>query len=178
MLGISNTISGVLTIKSEPTHPQPDDFDFIIGSWSVSHSRLKERLTGCQEWVEFEGESTTRKILGGLGNVEDNLLLLPTGEYRAAAFRSYDAKTKTWAIWWLDVRNPHHLDVPVIGKFEGGVGTFYADDFLDGRTIRVRFLWSVPADGAPQWEQAFSADSGVTWEPNWKMRFTRSSLPG
>ena len=78
---------------------QPDDFDFIIGDWTVEHSRLKERLTGCQEWVDFSGESSTTKILGGLGNVEDNLLHLPEGDYRAAAFRSCDMASKTWAIW-------------------------------------------------------------------------------
>ncbi len=80
-------------------HTQPDDFDFIIANWTVEHSRLKERLTGCQEWVDFSGESSTRKILGGLGNVEDNLLYLPEGDYRAAAFRSYDTASKQWAIW-------------------------------------------------------------------------------
>ena len=152
---------------------QPDDFDFIIGDWTVEHSRLKERLTGCQEWVDFSGESSTTKILGGLGNVEDNLLHLPEGDYRAAAFRSCDMASKTWAIWWLDTRNPHRLDVPVIGQFNDGLGVFDADDVLNGIAIRVRFTWSIPADGAPRWEQAFSADSGVTWETNWKMKFTR-----
>jgi len=78
---------------------QPDDFDFILGSWRVENSRLKERLTGCLEWVDFSGESSTRKILGGLGNVEDNLLRLPEGDYRAAAFRSNDMASKKWAIW-------------------------------------------------------------------------------
>lgn len=153
---------------------QPNDFDFIIGTWTVSHSRLKERLAACQEWVEFKGESTTRKILGGLGNVEDNLLRLPDGDYRAAAIRSYDTKTKLWAIWWLDTRSPHHLDVPVIGRFQDGVGTFYADDTLNGRAVRVRFLWFVSADSSPRWEQAFSTDAGATWETNWRMTFTRT----
>lgn len=160
-------------MQLDQTAAHPDDFDFIIGSWIVRHSRLKERLCGCQEWVEFAGESSTSKILGGMGNVENNLLYLPSGEYRAAAFRSFDTKTKKWAIWWLDERNPHHLDVPVVGEFEDGVGRFYADDYLDGRAIRVRFLWIVSADGTPQWEQAFSADSGANWETNWKMIFTR-----
>jgi len=44
------------------------------------------------------------------------------------------------------------------------VGAFDADDVLNGIAIRVRFTWSIPADGDPRWEQAFSADSGVTRE--------------
>lgn len=153
---------------------QPHDFDFIIGNWTVEHSRLKDRLTGCQEWINFTGESTTRKILGGFGNVEDNLLRLPEGDYRAAAFRSYDVESKKWAIWWLDTRRPHSIDVPVIGQFKDGVGLFFADDKFNGNEIRVRFIWSLPEDGNPRWEQAFSADSGCNWETNWKMKFTRS----
>ena len=79
----------------EHQNMQLDDFDFIIGSWTVEHSRLKERLNGCQEWIGFSGQSTTTKILSGLGNLEDNLLHLPEGDYRAAAFRSYDLFMKS-----------------------------------------------------------------------------------
>ncbi|MCX2862324.1 DUF1579 domain-containing protein [Paucibacter sp. PLA-PC-4] len=150
----------------------PADFDFIIGHWTVRHRRLRERLAGCNEWQEFSGSSSTRKILDGFGNVEDNLLHLPEGEYRAAALRSFDPVSGQWAIWWLDGRRPHGLDVPVVGRFAEGVGSFFADDELDGRPIRVRFTWSVPALGLPRWEQAFSADAGQTWETNWTMDFS------
>jgi len=69
------------------------------------------------------------------------------------------------------------MDVPVIGHFNDGVGVFYAEDVLNGAAIRVRFTWSVPSDGAPRWEQAFSADLGVTWEANWRMKFVRAKEP-
>jgi hypothetical protein len=95
------------------------------------------------------------------------------GDSGAVALRSYDPKTKTWAIWWLDGRSPHHLDTPVIGSFSGTVGTFLAHDVLDGRPIQVRFLWRTNPGAHPTWEQAFSADGGVTWETNWTMEFVR-----
>lgn len=151
----------------------PADFDFIIGHWQVRHRRLKERLAGCTEWVEFPGRSSTRKILGGFGNLEDNLLALPEGEYRAAALRAFDPASAQWSIWWLDGRRPQALDVPVVGRFNGGVGRFFATDTLDGRPIRVRFTWSLPAPDLPRWEQAFSADAGQSWETNWIMDFCR-----
>ncbi|MGN6829208.1 DUF1579 domain-containing protein [Paucibacter sp. M5-1] len=154
------------------SQPSAADFDFIIGRWAVRHRRLRERLAGCSEWQEFSGSSSTRKILGGFGNIEDNLLALPEGEYRAAALRSFDPASGQWSIWWLDARRPQGLDVPVVGRFAEGVGSFFADDALDGRPIRVRFLWSVPASGLPRWEQAFSADAGQTWETNWTMDFS------
>lgn len=149
----------------------PTDFSFIIGHWIVHHRRLKERLTGCTEWLEFRGQSSTRPILGGFGNLEDNLLALPEGDYRAAALRSFDPATGQWSIWWLDSRHPHALDVPVVGRFSDGVGTFLARDELNGHPIQIRFIWSVPASGLPRWEQAFSADAGLSWETNWTMDF-------
>ena len=151
----------------------PTDFDFMVGSWTVAHRRLNSRLAGCTDWTEFAGTSTTRKILRGFGNVEDNVLHFPEGSVHAAAVRSFDPKTQTWAIWWLDGRSPHHLDVPVVGRFTEGVGSFYADDVLDGRPIRVRFLWHPNGGLQPRWEQAFSADGGSTWEVNWVMHFQR-----
>lgn len=156
------------------TSLMPTDFDFIIGDWTVRHRRLNSRLTGCTEWTEFTGLSSTRKILGGFGNVEDNVLQFPDGDVRAAAFRSFDAESGTWAIWWLDHRSPHRLDVPVVGRFTGPVGVFYAGDTLNGAPIKVRFIWHANPGGNPTWEQAFSADAGVTWETNWTMEFVRA----
>jgi hypothetical protein len=152
------------------------DFDFVIGDWRVHHRRLKERLAGCAEWVEFEGISTTRKILSGFGNIEDNVLALPDGAYRAVAVRSFDPVAGTWAIWWLDGRNPHQLDVPVVGQFKNGISMFYADDALNGMPIKVRFMWSSLTADSARWEQAFSDDGGITWETNWTMDFARIRL--
>lgn len=149
------------------------DFDFLIGDWRVAHRRLKRRLAGDQEWEAFGGASSTRKILGGLGNLEDNWINLPPEAYRAVALRSFNPQTARWAIWWLDARAPHQIDVPVIGGFENGVGAFFADAHLNGRPIRVRFLWTQTLTPSPQWEQAFSADGGLNWETNWVMVFSR-----
>jgi hypothetical protein len=33
----------------------PNDFDFLMGRWSVAHRRLKHRLVGSNEWDEFRG---------------------------------------------------------------------------------------------------------------------------
>jgi len=149
------------------------DFDFFLGSWRVAHRRLKERLAGCRDWDEFGGTCVTRKILGGPGNMDDNFLDLPGGAYRAVTLRAFNPATNLWSIWWLDGRFPDKLDTPMVGRFENGVGTFYADDTLEGQPIRVRFLWSRPGYDTARWEQAFSADAGKTWETNWIMTFTR-----
>jgi len=160
-------------MAQNPDAAAPADFDFIIGDWRVLHERLDARLSGGTTWTRFEGHTSTRKILGGWGNLEDNLLHLPSGPCRAVAMRSFDAATRTWAIWWLDGRAPHALDAPVKGGFQNGVGLFYSDDSFEGRPIRVRFTWRIGPDGHPRWEQAFSPDGGKTWETNWEMDFER-----
>lgn len=153
----------------------PTDFDFVIGDWHVKHRRLKERLAHCEEWIEFDGMMSTRKILGGFGNLEDNILRFPGGEVRAIALRSYDPDTKDWSIWWLDGRVPGRLDVPVVGRFEDGVGTFLAKDTVGDIPITVRFIWGRISQDELHWDQAFSTDEGKTWETNWTMNFRRQS---
>lgn len=90
-------VSGVSMADSRIT-PAPADFDFIIGDRQVHHRRLNERLAGCKDWAASQGTSSTRKILGGYGNVEDNVLSLPEGDVRAVAFRTFDERSNFDAI--------------------------------------------------------------------------------
>jgi len=150
------------------------DFDLRVGRWQAHNRRLKERLADCHEWEEFDGTQTLWQLMDGWANVDENVLKMPGGEYRGVSLRAYDSKTGQWAIWWLDGRNPFgELDPPVIGHFENGVGTFYADDKLRGKPIRVRFTWSQMTPTSAHWEQAFSPDGGKTWETNWITDFRR-----
>ena len=171
-MGTSSS-TGLATQTVEPG-PAVHDFDFYMGKWHVHHRRLKERLAGSDEWQEFEGTSEAWPILGGAGNIDDNVLELPAGTYRAISLRSFDPKTQNWSIWWLDGRNPGQLDPPVVGGFTNGVGTFLAEDTFNGRPILVRFLWSDITAQTCRWEQAFSTDGGETWEVNWVMESTRA----
>ncbi|MFY7866664.1 DUF1579 domain-containing protein [Roseateles sp.] len=161
-------------ISPHPHSGAASDFDFFVGSWRIQHRRLKDRLRGCEEWEQFEGSSAMQKLLGGHANVDDNVIHLPDGDYRALTLRSFDAASGLWSIWWLDGRHPGRLDVPVVGGFKDGKGYFYADDTHRGQAIRVRFLWTQCSElGQPRWEQAFSTDGGVSWEVNWVMDFRR-----
>jgi len=150
-----------------------NDFDFLVGSWRVHHRRLKERLMGSHDWIEFEGTCMMQKILGGAGNMDENFLDFPGNAYHAVTLRTYDAGKKQWSIWWFDGRSPSHLDSPVVGEFKDGIGTFYADDIFNGKSIRIRFLWT-NLTTKPHWEQAFSDDKGKTWETNWIMEFVKA----
>jgi len=148
------------------------DFDFLMGSWKVHHKRLRERLKGSTLWEEFEGTCTARKILGGLGNVDEGLLHRETGSFEGFTLRLYDPKSQQWSIYWADSVNVE-LQIPMVGGFENGRGEFYAQEPFEGKQIFSRFIWSQITPSSCQWEQAFSIDGGKTWETNWIMEFTR-----
>ena len=61
----------------------------------------------------------------------------------------------------------------MVGGFVEGRGEFYDSEFLDGRQIYVRFIFSNLTPRSFELEQAFSVDGGGTWEPNWLASFTR-----
>ena len=136
-----------------------DDFNFLMGEWRVRHRILRPLKGGT--WSEFEGHCIERPLMDGRGNVEEHRFERPTGVTFGVAVRAYDPQTAEWAIWWLDSRAPHgDMDPPMKGRFENGVGTFYSDSTLDGKPIKVRFIWSGAATGKPHWEQAYSEDGG------------------
>jgi hypothetical protein len=151
------------------------DWDWLVGDWDVWHRRLKERLAGSNDWEEFAGKSVFWRTLDGLGNIDDNSLDLPDGVYRGLSIRAFDPAARQWAIWWLDGRNPARIDPPVVGSFEADSGTFVGKDVFKGRPITMRFRWHEVHGPRPHWDQAFSTDSGATWEINWRNYFTRTN---
>lgn len=149
------------------------DFDFIIGQWKVHHRRLKQALKGLEDWEEFDGTSSARKVWGGAANVDEiEGDSVTWGRIQGMTVRLYDPKSHQWRIYWAN-RKWGTLDPPMIGEFKDGRGEFFNQELFEGRGIYVRFIWSGITENACRWEQAFSADGGKTWETNWIMNFTR-----
>ena len=153
---------------------QVHDFDFLYGSWTVDHRRLKHRLTHSMDWETFSGTCVVQPLLNGQANIDDNVLHMPAGTYRAASLRAFNPQTHKWSIWWLDCRTPSNIEPAVVGEFRDGAGTFYANDTFQGKEIIVRFTWSDIRPESARWQQAFSEDGGQTWETNWIMEFRRT----
>jgi len=176
MIGRRSLVAAGLAATALPAWAQArdgaHDFDFLAGRWRVHHRRIRPD-TGA--WVEFDGTCETRLLMDGRANVEEHWMPSPTGTYRAVGLRAYDGKMGLWSIWWLDGRVPARpLDPPARGRFEDGVGSFYADYEQDGKAMRGRLQWSQAATTSPRWEQAVSADVGQTWSPNWIMQWRRA----
>ena len=148
------------------------DFDFLIGRWDVQHRRLRERLKGSTSWEEFAGTSIARPLLGGLGNIDENIMERAGGRMEGMTLRLYDPLSQQWSLYWADSVNVV-LQPPMIGGFVQGRGEFYDQELFEGRAIFCRFIWSDITATACHWEQALSADGGTSWETNWIMEFTR-----
>jgi hypothetical protein len=147
------------------------DFDFLHGSWRIDHRRLKERLTGCEEWEEFSTRMECRPILGGAGNLDEGEF--PSRGYHAMSLRLYDRQEQTWTIYWMTSLSGG-IDPGVTGRFNDGVGEFFGPDTHEGTPVLARYTWSDITPAAARWAQAFSTDDGQTWETNWIMRLTRA----
>ena len=81
-------------------------FDFLLGRWRVRHRKLRSRLAGADDWFEFDGTLDVLPVLGGLGNIDRNVLNDPSGRYLATSLRLFDGRSGEWAIRWIDARFP------------------------------------------------------------------------
>jgi hypothetical protein len=172
-------LAGMPSLAQQPLRIEPHvrahDWEWLVGNWEVQNRRLRQRLARSTQWDEFNSKSAVWLTMGGLGTIDDNILELPSGLYRATGIRAYDPATDRWSIWWLDGRNPTRIDPPVTGRFDGDTGTFTGADTLQGRPIVVRFHWQDICGKRPHWQQSFSPDEGQTWEMNWENFFTRTA---
>jgi hypothetical protein len=165
------TKNGELDIIPSPASSK-NDFDFFIGKWAIRNKKLKTRLNGCTEWIEFESAQEMHTILNGAGNIDNFKTSFDGKPFEGMSLRLFNPKTKLWSIYWAD-SNVVKLDPPVTGSFENNLGYFFTKDNFEGRSIIVAFKWDVSDNDNLVWSQAFSADNGATWEWNWYMYFVK-----
>jgi hypothetical protein len=150
------------------------DFDFFVGHWSIYNRKLKTRLNGCTEWIEFEASQEMRTILNGIGNIDNFKTAIDGKPFEGMTLRLFNPATRLWNIYWAD-SHKGVLDPPVVGSYENNIGTFYGKDIFNEKEIIVKFNWDKTDPENPVWSQAFSEDNGETWEWNWYMYMTKAS---
>ncbi|MFD8498150.1 hypothetical protein [Amycolatopsis sp. NPDC059657] len=151
------------------------DFDWEIGTWHTDVRVLADPLSDTQdEWLRFGGTSVVRPLLDRRANVVELKVSGPNGRIEALNMRLYEPGAKRWSLTFVNIRDGL-LTPAVYGGFRNGAGEFYGDDQLGGRPIKVRFRIDRQGPDRAKFEQAFSADGGATWEPNWIAVDTRRS---
>jgi hypothetical protein len=149
------------------------DFDFFVGNWNGHHWRLRERLKGSSSWEEFDSTTVARRLLGGLGNMDEITLQRESGPREGLTVRLFDPSSKVWRLYWTTGGAIGPLDVPMVGAFKNGRGEFYAQEVFEDKSIISRYIWCNITPTSCRWEQAFSPDGGATWETNWVTEFVR-----
>lgn len=158
---------------SASSHDGSHDFDFEDGSWNIHLKRRLNPLTGSNQWVEFDGKSTTQRLWDGAAHLEQFETTGSTGKVEGLTYRLYRPEAHQWYIYWVN-RKDGILGLPaMVGEFKDGVGEFYDQEEFKGKMIYVRFIWSQITPNSAHFEQAFSDDGGKTWEVNWITDQTR-----
>jgi hypothetical protein len=143
------------------------DFDWEIGTWRSDVKVLADPLSDSEDvWLRFRGTSVVRPLKDGRANVVEFDVSGEAGRIEALNFRLYEPQAGRWSLTFVNLRDGL-LTPSVYGGFHDGVGEFYGHDQLDGRPIEVRFLIFREGPDRARFEQAYSDDSGATWETNW-----------
>jgi hypothetical protein len=155
------------------TSSRQTDFDFLVGNWEVRNIRLKDRLVGSDEWIEFSGRlGDSRKLLDGLAMMDQMKTELGGEYFEGASLRIFNPATELWTIYWMDTGHPE-IKEQVKGGFSDGVGEFYGEELFEGKLMKLRFLWSDITASSARWEQAYFDEARDEWETNWVMEFKR-----
>src|SRR5262245_63128410 len=80
-----------------------------VGTWRALHRRLKERLAGSNEWIEFDGTCELKAIVGGAANMDDNVFNMPGGDRKSTRLNSSHLGL-SYAVFCLNKTNRERPD--------------------------------------------------------------------
>ncbi len=150
------------------------NFDFLVGKSTVLNRRLKERLTGCDEWIEFTAEMETKKMYNGLILMDEMKTDYFGDDFIGLSIRMLNPETNIWTIYWADtMSHERKLNEQVVGEFKDGIGLFYGKELFEGKEMDLRFRWTKETENTALWEQAYFNKNNQDWETNWTMLFTK-----
>lgn len=136
-----------------------NDFDFLLGSWTVRNSKLGDDGA----WHEFTADVTAESKLDGRVVLEHVDAVFPGGQrVKGLAVIAFDPATGLWHHAWLDTRVSPDF-AAVVGRFDDGVGTFHGPG--------LRFLWENVRQDSVRWSQAVEREGA--WQTNWVMDYVR-----
>jgi hypothetical protein len=171
MNDFSRSMVGDLAITPSKTSSK-DDFDYLVGNWTIKNRTLKKPLAGSDKWEEFDATQQFRQILLGIGNFDIFHAELGGRPFEGLTVRLFDPLRRLWTIYWAD-SNAGKLDDGKVGSFDGDEGDFFGREVVAGKDVVVKFHWDKRNPEAPVYSRAFSADEGRTWEWNWYSNFSR-----
>jgi len=175
--GASEHSRGRPTADGASAAPGQHDFDFAFGTWKTHIRRLKDPLSGSDDWVEYDGSHTVRKVWNGRANLGELEADGPAGHLEALSPRYFNPQTHLWSVRYGTPRDGT-LSEALVGEFKDGRGEFYGEETFKQRIVLVREIYSPVNATTRKLEVAYSADGGKSWQTNWIMTDTLVSAPG
>lgn len=160
--------------RSQAWRDGQHDFDFNIGVWRTHYRRLLHPLAGSNDWIEFDGTVSVRKVWGGRAQLEEIEADGPMGHWEGLTLFLYNPRAHQWSQYFAN-SSTGVLDRPEIGEFKDEQGEFFDQERFNGRAILVRLVWSDITQNSHRLEQSFSDDGGKTWETNFIATMVRKS---
>lgn len=151
------------------TNGKPGDFDFLTGEWRIRHRQPKP---ASDAWIEFHGEATVHRILGGVGSVEE--LRIPARDFSGMGLRLLDVETRIWSDFWVNAKSGVLAAPGVTGGFANGAGIFISESDDNGSKVLWAGVWDRIAADTCRWRQAVSRDDGASWKQVWLMDWQRA----
>jgi hypothetical protein len=142
------------------------DFDFEFGVWRTHLKRLVHPLTGSNTWFEYNGTTTVKKVWNGRANLVELEVDGPKGHIEALSLRLYNPQSQQWSLNFANSVQGT-VAIPSIGEFKDGRGEFIDQESFGTRIILVRFVITQKSPSICEFEQSYSDDGGISWEPNW-----------
>src|SRR5437763_14325611 len=116
------------------------DFDWEFGNWHTHLWRLKQPLSGSNEWVEYHGATLVRKIWDGRANMVELEVDGPT-HIEGLNLRLYNPETGKWSLNFASSKGGT-LGTPTLAQFKNGRGEVSAQEDFNGRQVLGRFIIS------------------------------------
>lgn len=139
-------------------------FEFEVGRWRSTVSRLAAPLTGTDEWLAYEGLTLVYPLWPDAYAVHLDVSG-PAGRLQAFSLRLFDVASDEWLLR-TGVPGSASLDPPLRGGFANGVGEFNGPDVFRDEPVLVRLVVRDITSTSARFEQYFSADGGATYELN------------
>jgi hypothetical protein len=117
----------------------------VVPAFRSHVRRLQKPLTGSTTWFETTGEVRTRKVLSGLGDLEQIELDQPMGHLEALNLRLWNLETRLWSVHFANARGGTMAGPASVVGFKDGRGDFVDVEPIDGRQTFVRESFFPPS---------------------------------
>lgn len=147
--------------------PEGHQLDFWIGEWELAWPAGQG---GASEGEEGRGTNAISRTLGDC-IVYEQFESETTG-LSGRSWSTYDPRSGQWRQTWVDDQGSY---LTFTGGLRDGRMELYGPERTtpDGRTFRMRMIWTDVTEDSLTWRYQRTTDAGETWTDAWVIQYRR-----